>query len=96
MVFFWGAYGSLPDATIWWCLQTGGGGVLTRKRCLSQVTLLAVPGHRGLSSPSRDSWESTPVAVECEPAPLVPQVGHILEHEVAVQLVEAISGIEES
>ena len=25
-----GAYGSLPDAAIWWCLWTGGGGVLTR------------------------------------------------------------------
>jgi hypothetical protein len=23
-------YGSLPDAAIWWCLRTGGGGVLTR------------------------------------------------------------------
>jgi hypothetical protein len=22
-------YGSLPDAAIWWCLRTGGGGVLT-------------------------------------------------------------------
>jgi hypothetical protein len=30
MVFLGGgAYGSLPDAAIWWCLQTGGGGVLT-------------------------------------------------------------------
>jgi len=28
--FFGGAYGSLPDAAIWWCLRTGGGGVLTR------------------------------------------------------------------
>jgi len=27
--FFGGAYGSLPDAAIWWCLRTGGGGVLT-------------------------------------------------------------------
>jgi len=24
-----GTYGSLPDAAIWWCLRTGGGGVLT-------------------------------------------------------------------
>ena len=24
-----GAYGSLPDAAIWWCLWTGGGGILT-------------------------------------------------------------------
>ena len=24
-----GAYGSLPDAAIWWCLRTGGGGILT-------------------------------------------------------------------
>jgi hypothetical protein len=28
-VFFLGAYGSLPDAAIWWCLRTGGGGVVT-------------------------------------------------------------------
>jgi hypothetical protein len=25
-----GACGSLPDADIWWCLRTGGGGILTR------------------------------------------------------------------
>jgi hypothetical protein len=31
--FFLGAYGSLPDAAIWWCLRTGGGGVLTSRRC---------------------------------------------------------------
>jgi len=31
--FFWGAYGSLPDAVIWWWLRTGGGGVLTRVCC---------------------------------------------------------------
>jgi hypothetical protein len=24
-VFFWGAYGSLPDAAIWWCLRMGVG-----------------------------------------------------------------------
>jgi len=29
--FFLGAYGSLPDAAIWWCLRTGGGGVLTSR-----------------------------------------------------------------
>ena len=30
MVFLGGgAYVSLPDAAIWWCLRTGGGGVLT-------------------------------------------------------------------
>ncbi len=29
MVFFC-AYGSLPDAAIWWCLRTGGGGIVTR------------------------------------------------------------------
>ena len=33
--FFWGAYGSLPDAAIWWCLRTGGGGVLTRSEKVS-------------------------------------------------------------
>ncbi len=32
MVFFGGgAYGSLPDAAIWWCLRTGGGGIVSRK-----------------------------------------------------------------
>ena len=29
--FFGGAYGSLPDAAIWWCLRTGGGGVVMRE-----------------------------------------------------------------
>ena len=30
LCFFWGgADGSLPDAAIWWCLRTGGVGVLT-------------------------------------------------------------------
>ena len=28
MGFFWGACGSLPNAAIWWCLQTGGGGMV--------------------------------------------------------------------
>ena len=29
--FFWGRlHGSLPDAAIWWCLRTGGGGVRSR------------------------------------------------------------------
>jgi hypothetical protein len=37
-----------------------------------------------------------PVAVECKPTPLVPQVGHIPKHEVTVQLIEAISGVKES
>jgi len=32
---------------------------LGRESYISQVTLLVVPGHRGLSSPGRDSWEST-------------------------------------
>jgi len=40
MVFFLGAYGSLPDAAIWWCLRTGGGGVLT-----SVVLLFVVTGR---------------------------------------------------
>ena len=34
-VFWGGAYGSLPDAAIWWCLRTGGGGILTRTRYFS-------------------------------------------------------------
>ena len=32
---------------------------LGRESDISQVTLLVVPGHCGLSSPGRDSWEST-------------------------------------
>jgi len=32
---------------------------LGRESDISQVTLLVVPGHRGLCSPGRDSWEST-------------------------------------
>jgi hypothetical protein len=28
LFFFLGAYGSLPDAAIWWCLRTGGGSML--------------------------------------------------------------------
>jgi hypothetical protein len=32
---------------------------LGRESDISQVTSLVVPGHRGLSSPGRDSWEST-------------------------------------
>ena len=28
-------------------------------QCFSQVTSMVVPGDRGLSSPGRDSWEST-------------------------------------
>jgi hypothetical protein len=35
MVFFWGGRllqvgPYLPNAAIWWCLRTGGGGVVTR------------------------------------------------------------------
>ena len=37
-----------------------------------------------------------PIAIECEPAPLIPEVGHIPENEVAAELIEAISGIEKS
>ena len=33
LVFFLGAYGSLPDAAIWWCLRTGGGGVRSSVSC---------------------------------------------------------------
>ena len=40
-----GAYGSLPDAAIWWCLRTGGGGVLTSTLL---VALLSPPQISGL------------------------------------------------
>jgi hypothetical protein len=36
------------------------------------------------------------VAIECKPASPIPQVGHIPEHEVSVELVEAIMGIKQS
>ena len=44
MVFFLGAYGSLPDAVIWWCLRTGGGGVLT-----SLSTILSFVGQSDIA-----------------------------------------------
>jgi len=45
MVFL-GAYGSLPDAAIWWCLRTGGGRVLTRmKRHRSVLLKIIALGH---------------------------------------------------
>ena len=37
-----------------------------------------------------------PVAVERKPATFVPTVRHIPQHEVAVELVEAILGIKQS
>ncbi len=37
-----------------------------------------------------------PVAIERKPAPLILEVSHVPQHEVAVQLIEAISGVEES
>jgi len=46
--FFWGgAHGSLPDAAIWWCLRTGGGGVLTSPipiKCLHGILRVAITG----------------------------------------------------
>jgi len=55
--FFWGgAYGSLPDAEIWWCLRTGGGGVLTSQLMLPNNTgahqpdmvdtMMVIPGEK--------------------------------------------------
>ena len=57
---FWGggAYGSLPDAAIWWCLRTGGGGILTSEgrmqsaisfKALSHAVSLTVSMMRGVS-----------------------------------------------
>ncbi len=40
--------------------------------------------------------DPVPVPVERKPARPVPTVGHIPQHEVAVDLVEAIAGIKES
>ncbi len=37
-----------------------------------------------------------PVPVECKLAYSVPVVGHVLQHEVAVELVDAIPGVDES
>ena len=36
-----------------------------------------------------------PVPVECESAPPIPTVGHVPQHEVAVELIEAVTGVEE-
>jgi len=47
MVFFLGAYGSLPDAAIWWCLRTGGGGVLTRFTSFDKVNYVKIYIHDG-------------------------------------------------
>jgi len=37
-----------------------------------------------------------PVPIECKPTPTIPKVGDVPEHEVSVQLVEAIAGIKQS
>ena len=42
MVIFLGAYGSLPDAAIWWCLRTGGGGVVLTRNPSPTLTKLGV------------------------------------------------------
>jgi len=34
-----------------------------------------------------------PVPIECKPAPLVPAMSHVPQHEVAVDLMEAVAGI---
>ena len=71
--FFFGAYGSLPDAAIWWCLRTGGGGVLTStsfhafsgpKWPSSRVGILDTYQNTVLfvRFPSLDATASTPLA----------------------------------
>ncbi len=48
MVFWGGAYGSLPDAAIWWCLWTGGGGVVTRStNPICDTIIEELPCHHG-------------------------------------------------
>jgi hypothetical protein len=50
---FLGAYGSLPDAAIWWCLRTGGGGILTRVvRVLRVDTITITPPHSNMAQPN--------------------------------------------
>jgi hypothetical protein len=40
--------------------------------------------------------DPAPVPIKRKPGPLVPEVSHIPQHEVAVDLIEAIAGIKES
>ncbi len=50
--FFFCAYGSLPDAAIWWCLWTGGGGVVT-----SDIrTLVCTQRQYWPTQPARSKW----------------------------------------
>ena len=37
-----------------------------------------------------------PVPIECKQTPTIPKMGNIPQHEVSVQLVEAIAGIKRS
>ncbi len=54
MVFFLGAYRSLPDAAIWWCLRTGGGGVLTRSLPVLQFPFTRVAISLAMSSSEQE------------------------------------------
>jgi hypothetical protein len=61
--FFLGAYGSLPNAAIWWCLRTGGGGVLTRSAFSHQTdnntaTASAIPIFNARDALGRTPLES--------------------------------------
>ncbi len=58
-VFFGGgAYGSLPDATIWWCLRTGGGGVLT-----SGVSTVLLSSHECATTYSAERQKNPTVGI---------------------------------
>ena len=54
-VFFLGAYGSLLDAAIWWCLRTGGGGVLTSPS-RSSLYLVLPPRRAQRPDGDHDPW----------------------------------------
>jgi len=90
MVFFLGAYGSrpLPDAAIWWCLRTGGGGVLTRLTVSpagldgSYKLLLAVVYYYYL--PTQSALKGT--FVQELPPPLVQHVSY--SREVMISCIE--------
>ena len=57
---FLGAYGSLTDAAIWWCLRTGGGGVLT-----SQIPeIITLPLRK--FAPPQSSRNRRPPSKSCQ------------------------------
>jgi hypothetical protein len=66
---FLGAYGSLPDAAIWWCLRTGGGGVLTRPPHPKLTPAILVSPHWASSR----FWQCSRRGISLVPATAKPE-----------------------